>query len=83
VYYTKTSDDPADYLVDHSIIMYLVDPEGKFVTFFGKNVAEPELGCVPLAQRERKPPAGQAVELGRVPRHPWLCQKGCVTGGYW
>ena len=45
VYYTKTSDDPKDYLVDHSIIMYLVDPKGDFVTFFGKNVAEPELAA--------------------------------------
>ena len=45
VYYTKTSDDPKDYLVDHSIIMYLVDPSGAFVTFFGKNVAEPELAA--------------------------------------
>ncbi|KAK9837082.1 hypothetical protein WJX81_001284 [Elliptochloris bilobata] len=45
VYYTKTSDDTKDYLVDHSIIMYLVDPNGDFATFFGKNVAEPELAA--------------------------------------
>lgn len=36
VYYTKSSDDE-DYLVDHSIIMYLVNPDGEFVTFYGKN----------------------------------------------
>ena len=42
VYYTKTSEDE-DYLVDHSIIMYLVDPEGSFVTFYGKNFTPEQL----------------------------------------
>lgn len=39
VYYSKamTGDDEDDYLVDHSIIMYLIDPNGEFVKFFGKN----------------------------------------------
>lgn len=32
-----------DYLVDHSIIMYLVDPRGEFVQFFGKNFDAPAL----------------------------------------
>lgn len=42
VYYSKAGVDPArpdDYLVDHSIITYLIDPDGKFVTFYGRNVA--------------------------------------------
>jgi len=43
VYYTKTNDDPKDYLVDHSIIMYLLDEEGNFMSFYGKNVTAPEL----------------------------------------
>ena len=37
VYYTKTDDSEEDYLIDHSIIMYLIDPAGDFVTFYGKN----------------------------------------------
>ena len=42
VYHHRT-DDSSDYLVDHSIIMYLLDPAGDFVTFYGKNVAAPQL----------------------------------------
>ena len=45
VYYTKTTDDPKDYLVDHSIIMYLVDPDGKFVAYYGKNYGAEELAA--------------------------------------
>eukprot|EP01025_Chloroclados_australasicus_P044462 TRINITY_DN4821_c0_g1_i3.p1 TRINITY_DN4821_c0_g1~~TRINITY_DN4821_c0_g1_i3.p1 ORF type:complete len:307 (-),score=26.74 TRINITY_DN4821_c0_g1_i3:313-1134(-) len=37
VYFMKTDQQQDDYLVDHSIITYLIDPEGNFVTFFGKN----------------------------------------------
>ncbi|QDZ19964.1 copper chaperone SCO1/SenC [Chloropicon primus] len=37
VYFSKTSESDEDYLIDHSIISYLVDPEGNFVKFFGKN----------------------------------------------
>lgn len=42
VYFTKT-DDSEDYLVDHSIIMYLIDPEGAFVSFYGKNYSAEQL----------------------------------------
>mmetsp|Transcript_4906 Transcript_4906/g.16041 ORF Transcript_4906/g.16041 Transcript_4906/m.16041 type:complete len:279 (+) Transcript_4906:103-939(+) len=45
VYYRKTGDEQAkkDYLVDHSIITYLVDPRGDFVTFYGKNTTASEV----------------------------------------
>lgn len=42
VYHSKTGEDK-DYLVDHSIITYLLDPQGNFVTFFGKNMTAPEV----------------------------------------
>ena len=42
VYYTKTN-DTEDYLVDHSIIMYLINPDGDFVTFYGKNFTAEQL----------------------------------------
>ncbi|KAL2619920.1 hypothetical protein R1flu_000125 [Riccia fluitans] len=37
VYYMKTEEEGNDYLVDHSIITYLMDPNMEFVKFFGKN----------------------------------------------
>ncbi|KAE8099182.1 hypothetical protein FH972_017186 [Carpinus fangiana] len=37
VYYMKTAEEDSDYLVDHSIVMYLMGPDMKFVKFFGKN----------------------------------------------
>eukprot|EP00775_Hariotina_reticulata_P007260 gene7260-7473_t len=43
VYFHKTGDSDTDYLVDHSIIMYLIDPSGEFVTFYGKNFTAQQL----------------------------------------
>ncbi|CAI6006013.1 unnamed protein product [Closterium sp. NIES-65] len=37
VYYMKTEEEGYDYLVDHSIISYLMSPEFEFVKFFGRN----------------------------------------------
>lgn len=37
VYYMKTEEEGSDYLVDHSIVMYLMGPDMQFVKFFGKN----------------------------------------------
>ena len=52
VYFTKT-DDSKDYLVDHSIIMYLMDPKGKFVSFYGKNYTAEQLANAIASQIER------------------------------
>lgn len=44
VYHVKTGEEKdEDYLVDHSIIMYLLNPEAEFVTFYGKNFDAPTL----------------------------------------
>lgn len=39
VYYSVTpgTKDQDEYLLDHSIILYLMDPEGNFLKFYGKN----------------------------------------------
>ncbi|KAK3212333.1 hypothetical protein Dsin_017039 [Dipteronia sinensis] len=37
VYYMKTAEEDSDYLVDHSIVTYLMSPKMEFVKFFGKN----------------------------------------------
>ncbi|KAI4353378.1 hypothetical protein L6164_002335 [Bauhinia variegata] len=37
VYYMKTAEENSNYLVDHSIIMYLMGPDMEFLKFFGKN----------------------------------------------
>ena len=55
VYYHKTGDEDAtdDYLVDHSIIMYLVDKKGEFVTFYGKNYEAKEMASAIQEQMKR------------------------------
>lgn len=37
------ADPKGDYLVDHSIFVYLMDPEGKFVEAFGQIVGTDEM----------------------------------------
>lgn len=38
VYYSRPDNsDTDDYLVDHTIIMYLLDPSGTFAAYYGQN----------------------------------------------
>jgi protein SCO1/2 len=37
------ADPKGDYLVDHSIFVYLMDPDGQFVEAFGQNVSAEEV----------------------------------------
>lgn len=46
VYFTKPTADEikrGDYLLDHSIISYLVDPEGEFADYYGKSLSGDEM----------------------------------------
>lgn len=41
---TPPNADPSgDYLVDHSIFFYLMDPEGRFVDAFGRSAGKEEV----------------------------------------
>lgn len=45
VYFSKDDGEGDDYLVDHSIITYLMDPKGDFVEFYGKNCSAVEMAA--------------------------------------
>ncbi|KAI8815621.1 SCO1/SenC-domain-containing protein [Fimicolochytrium jonesii] len=47
-------DDEADYLVDHSIFFYLMDPEGRYVAHFGRTDTSEEVTARIIQQIEAR-----------------------------
>lgn len=57
VFYHKTDEEPnGDYLIDHSIIMYLLDPSGNFVAYYGRNHSAESMAD-DIARRIRSAPS--------------------------
>jgi protein SCO1 len=59
VYYSKDETPGDEYLVDHSIITYLMTPEGEFADFYAKNVTSAEMAARIEAKMQAWRPAPQ------------------------
>ncbi|CAD5209927.1 unnamed protein product [Bursaphelenchus okinawaensis] len=64
IYHSQGPSDkraPDDYIVDHTVIMYLIDPEGNFFDYYGQNRRASEIANVirtKVLQYERKKKVG-------------------------
>lgn len=64
---TPPSADPdSDYLVDHSIFFYLMDPEGRFVEVFGRASDVPEVRTKVMQYIKQWKDAGLPISKGDV-----------------
>ena len=86
VYYSKTGESATDYLVDHSIIHYLINPAGDFVTFFSKSYTAESMARAlvdSLAAWQKEHPdyaRGRALRAPDAPQRPGAGGAGAAPG---
>lgn len=62
-------EESEDYLVDHSIVMYLIGPDGVFIDFYTQLMTAPEMStrmCAAVAARQPPPPPSGVDSLLRA-----------------